>query len=305
MFNRAWRGRVDRLAWCAVALSALLCEAGVAQDAAPEAAPPPDTRGLTEVRNLSKLPPELAKTLGWLQDDKDRITDLERESTVTVPRWVDRWFLLAGVSENQALVAIEEQRAYSSSSRLHANSYALVGTHWVAGREWILNSRPHTVGELVQVIQSPESQALTAQWQKKMQTNDVSRRRAEAVFRSPGPLRAVNINDEEIRQIEAVVHDIFPGAIVTISGVTQGCPCEDGPACSAQVSTAIYRQNAMRGLALSDINEHWVIGPVQQWYLDSAKLERTAFPNRAAYATAREALDERFPTCAIGPSSGH
>jgi hypothetical protein len=303
MFNRAWR--VDRLMWCAVALSALFGEACVAQDAAPDAEPPTDVRGLTEIRNLSKLPPELAKTLGWHQDDKDRIADLEREPSATVPRWVDRWFLLAGVSENQALVAVEEQRGYSSSSRLHANSFALVGSHWMVGKEWVLGSRPHTIGELAQMLQSPESQALTAQWQKKLQANDVSRRRAESVFRSPGPLRAVNINDEEIRQIEAVVHDVFPGAIVTISGVTQGCPCEDGPACSAQVSTAIFRQDTMHGLALSDINEHWVIGPVQQWYLDAAKLKRTTFPNYAAYAAALQVLDDRFPTCAVGPSSGH
>jgi len=303
MFNRAWR--VDRLVWCAVALGALFGETGVAQDAAPDTDAPPDVRGLTEIRNLSKLPPELAKTLGWHQDDKDRIADLEREPTASVPRSVDRWFLLAGLSDSQALVAIEEQRGYSSSSRLHANSYALVGTHWVAGREWILGSRPHTIGELTQLIQSPESQALTAKWQKKLQAVDTDERKYRSAYRSPGPLREVNINDEEVRQIEAVVHDAFPGAIVTISGVTQGCPCEDGPACSAQVSTAIYRQNTMRGLALSDINEHWVIGPLQQWYLDSAKLERTAFPNRAAYAAAREALDDRFPACAIGPSSGH
>ena len=88
MFNRAWR--VDRLVWCAVALGALFGETGVAQDAAPDTDAPPDVRGLTEIRNLSKLPPELAKTLGWHQDDKDRIADLEREPTASVPRWVDR-----------------------------------------------------------------------------------------------------------------------------------------------------------------------------------------------------------------------
>jgi hypothetical protein len=297
--------RVDRLIVCAVALCGLFGRTCVAQDDAPDADPPPDTSGMTEIRNLSKLPPELAKTLGWHQDDKDRIADLEREPTATVPRWVDRWFLLAGMSDNQALVAIEEQRGYSSSSRLHANSYALVGTHWVAGREWILGSRPHNIGELGQLIQSPQSQVLTAQWQKSLQASNVYRRRAETAYRSPGPLRAVNINDEEIRQIESVVRDVFPGAIVTISGVTQGCPCEDGPACSAQVTTAIYRDNTMRGLALSDINEHWVIGPLQQWYLDAAKLKRTAFSNNAAHAAALQALDDRYPTCAIGPSSGH
>jgi hypothetical protein len=303
MFNRAWR--VDRLMCCAVALSALLGEASVAQDTAPHSDPPLDTRGLTEIRNLSELPPELAETLGSHQDDQDRIADLERKPTAPIPRWVDRWFLLAGVGDNRALVAIEEQHGYGSSSRLHATSFALQGVHWVAGQEWILSSRPHTIGELAQLIQSPESHALTVQWQKKLQAVDTDRRRYWSAYHSPGPLRAVNINDEEVRQIEATVHDVFPGAIVTISGVTQGCACEDGPACTAQVSTAIYRQNTMHGLALSDINEHWVIGPVQQWYLDSAKLERTAFPNRAAYAAAREALDARFPTCAIGPQGGH
>lgn len=181
----------------------------------------------------------------------------------------------------------------------------MVGTHWVAGREWILGSRPHDIVELGQLTQSPESQALTIQWQKGLQAGNVHRRRAETAYRSPGPLRAVNINDEEVRQIEAVVHDVFPGAIVTISGVTQGCPCEDGPACSAQVTTAIYRDNTMRGLALSDIDEHWVIGPLQQWYLDSATLRRTNLKDFAAYTAARQEMDNRYPTCAIGPPLAH
>src|SRR5690348_11837380 len=49
------------------------------------------------------------------------------------------------------------------------------------------------------------------------------------------PVREKNISDDEIREIENVIHDIFPHALVNISTVVTGCPCEEGPKCKDQV----------------------------------------------------------------------
>ncbi len=43
------------------------------------------------------------------------------------------------------------------------------------------------------------------------------------------PLRETKISDNEVRQIEQAPKAVFPTEIVNISGVTTGCPCEDGP----------------------------------------------------------------------------
>ena len=192
---------------------------------------------------------------------------------------------------------------YRSSEGIHANGFTLVGSEWVASGEWILSSRPHTVQELVQLTRSPESQALTARWQKLQRDRDLQRRIAEsepARYRQPAVLREIDINDEEVRQIEAVVRELIPGAVVMISGVAKGCPCEDGPGCSAQVWIAVHLPKQTRSLELSDINDRWVIGPVQQWFLDSAQLQRSQYPASGDYVVARQALDDRYPACAAG-----
>jgi len=284
MFNRS--RRMDHLTCCAVALCSFFGVTGAA-----EMDPPTDIHGLEEVRNLSKLPHEVAKALGWQRSDKDRIADLERESGIPSPTSLDRWFLLGGLSKTYALVAIEERAGYRSSDRIHANGFSLVGTNWVASGEWVLSSRPHTVDELVQLLRSPESQALTARWRKRQLDDDLQRRIIESEptrsYRPKAPLREINISDEEVRQIEAVVRELIPGAIVTISGVAQGCPCEDGPGCSAQVWTAVYSSERTSSL------------------LESAQLERSKYPTHAAYTAARGALDDRYPACTTGPSNTH
>ena len=202
---------------CAVALWSFF---GIA--VASETDPPTDIPALQEVRNLSKLPLEVAKALGWQHSDKDRIADLERESGIPGPRTLDRWFLLGGLSKTYALVAIEERAGYSPYHRIHANGFSLAGTSWSASGEWVLSSRPHTIDELVQLLRSPESQALTARWRKKQRDDDLQRRIVESEptrsYRPHGPLREINIGDDEVRQIEVVVREVIPGAIVTISG---------------------------------------------------------------------------------------
>jgi hypothetical protein len=277
--------------------------------AASEPDAPTDLPVLQEVRNLSKLPPGLAKALGWHDGDKDRIADLERESGIPGPKTIDRWFLIGGLSKTYALVAIEERAGYPPYHRLHANGFSSDGTSWIASGEWMLSARPHTVDELLQILRSPESQALTVKWRKKQRDDDLQRRIIESEptrsYRPYGPLREINISDDEVRQIEGVVREVIPGAIVTISGVAKGCPCEEGPDCTAQVWTAVHSSGRTSSLELSDLNDHWVIGPVQRWFMESAQLERSRFPTYAAYTAAREALDDRYPACTTGPPITH
>lgn len=303
MLDCSWT--TNHLRRCVILLCSLL---GVTYAA--ETDLPPGLNDLEEVRTLAKLPGELAKVVGWQGRDEDRIADLERDSAIAGPgpTSFERWFLLAGLSNNYALIAMEERSGYRSADRIHANGFSLTGSDWVAAGEWVLSSRPHTVGELVQLVRSPESQALTARWQRYQRDRDLQRRISESEptrYRSPASFREIDINDEEIREIEGVVRELIPGAIVMISGVAKGCPCEDGPACAAQVWIAVHLPKQTRSLELSDINDHWVIGPVQQWFLDSGQLQRSKYSTSAEYAAARQALDDRYPICSAPPSSAH
>jgi hypothetical protein len=109
--------------WGAVALWSFF---GVA--VASETDPPTDIPVLQVVRNLSKLPQEVAMALGWQHSDRDRIADLERESGISGPKTLDRWFLLGGLSKTYVLVAIEEHAGYPP---IPPNScqWILVGWH--------------------------------------------------------------------------------------------------------------------------------------------------------------------------------
>src|SRR5580700_8162792 len=45
-------------------------------------------------------------------------------------------------------------------------------------------------------------------------------------------LRAENIRDEEVKEIQMVVATLDRGFITSIGGVVAGCHCEEGPACT-------------------------------------------------------------------------
>jgi hypothetical protein len=262
---------------------------------------PPDVHSWSEIRHLSALPADLAKTLGWQGAEQDTIDDLEREPGNAAPNSVNRWFLLGGLTKTSALIVIEYRAVYRPFDRYRAKRLSLVGSKWTVSGEWALSSRPHTVAELSQMLAASETQVLNTQWRDWERQLDADRRRYRATptpaSAGNAPLRKTNINDEEVREIQAVVHELAPGAIVLIAGVTDGCPCEDGPACSAQVWTAIDRAQGVRSLELSQINGHWMIGPVQQWLLDWAQLDRVKFRNPAEYGAAVTALNNRFPAC--------
>src|SRR5579871_850996 len=129
-------------------------------------------------------------------------------------------------------------------------------------------------------------------------------------WRRHGPLREINLSDNEIREIQAIALRVFPGAILSISGVVSGCPCEEGPQCSDQVWIVAHTGGRTRGLQLSRIGGRWSIGIVQQWWFDYEEL-RTNVQQQAAdrnitirrgYEQLQE-MQDKFPACASGQAS--
>lgn len=84
------------------------------------------------------------------------------------------------------------------------------------------------------------------------------------------PLRELNLSDTEVRQIQSIAWRVFPGAILNISGVVSGCPCEEGPSCTDQVWIVAHGHGEALGLELSRIYGRWTVGTVQQYWLDLA-----------------------------------
>jgi hypothetical protein len=120
-------------------------------------------------------------------------------------------------------------------------------------------------------------------------------------IRRESPVRTENIRDQEVREIQSVMSQLQPGALVNIGTVVTGCPCEDGPSCTDQVWVVAYRPDESVGLVLSRIDGRWGIGPLQQWWLDSDDLEarRKSFRSYGDYIVAQEALAKRHPKCVV------
>ncbi len=119
-----------------------------------------------------------------------------------------------------------------------------------------------------------------------------------------GRLRYLNISDDEVREIQRIASEVVPDVFVYISGVTVGCPCEDGPACSAQVWVVARRaDNTTAGLLLSKVSDHWAIGRVQHWWLmfDDLQSRNRAFESASEYQQAQDRLIDEFPACAQDP----
>ncbi len=92
--------------------------------------------------------------------------------------------------------------------------------------------------------------------------------------RRDSPLRYENITDEEVREVQAAAAEILPREYVSINGVVNGCPCEDGLKCTNQIWIVARKFGNAAGLLLSKIDGHWVIGPVQRWYLRYEEMNR-------------------------------
>ena len=115
------------------------------------------------------------------------------------------------------------------------------------------------------------------------------------------PLRDVNISDEEIREVEQLTRKVLPRAYVNISPVVADCPCEEGPACSAQVYVVAQTSDETRGLQLSRMKDRWNVGVVQQWWTRREAVVRqhtgNSFLDSYLYRKAVNELIEEFPLC--------
>ncbi len=112
------------------------------------------------------------------------------------------------------------------------------------------------------------------------------------------PLRYENITDMEVREIQAVAAKFVPKAIVNISPVVTGCPCEEGPQCTDQVYIVASSLDDSVGLQLSRVKNAWQVGVVQRWWLRYDALRaRIVTMNFRAYEASEAELFRELPQC--------
>lgn len=272
----------------ALILSALVPGAG-AQETKPGGV---ETRSLAELRWLSELPPDLAVVLGWKGAGRDGMADVQESFNATGARDSRlplRHFLLAGASANAALVAYEEGGTSDHRNRFRAWAYQLTNetTAWKQTGEWALSARPWTLRDLIVEVNFAANPPVYRTFKRTYPG------------RRDGPLREANLSDDEVREIQAVAHGVVPDAIVNISGVVTGCPCEEGAGCKEQVWIVAHRPGEMKGLQLSRVSGKWGIGPLQQWWLEYERIDaqRNRYASWTEFMQAHQKLDERYPLC--------
>jgi hypothetical protein len=126
-------------------------------------------------------------------------------------------------------------------------------------------------------------------------------------------LRAENIRDEEVKEIQMVVAALDRGFITSIGGVVAGCHCEEGPACTDEISVALQKAGRTVGMNFSKIEGKWQLGELQKWDLKYqavlAKYRDISFAParergklRQAYAEELATLLAEMPQCAANPT---
>jgi hypothetical protein len=281
-----------------VCFLAALVFAGFAVRALAAETPAFDVRSMIEVRTLSKLPKEVNAMLGREKSGSEGIADAGGRFNTTVSAGSSlplRQFIVAGQNIDNVLVAYEQG---GSSETFHASAFVYERSGWKQVREWDLTEKPDDLRTLL-YLTFPDAEGVTEAYRKASRFRAIFKSRVGLPpSRRDSPLRDSNITDEEVREIQIVARQVMPGAIVNISGVVMGCPCEDGPTCSDQVWIVAYTPEKSRGLQLSKMGGHWTIGPLQQWWINydelSARSERLR-PD--AFLTAESDLMEKYPAC--------
>jgi hypothetical protein len=116
--------------------------------------------------------------------------------------------------------------------------------------------------------------------------------------RRDSPLRYLNINDDEIREVQAITAKYLPHAMVNISPVVTGCPCEEGSQCTDQLYVVAVQGDTTLGVQLSRVKNVWQLGVVQDWWWRYASLEKKVDMAWEEYAMAWDRLAREFPRCA-------
>jgi hypothetical protein len=114
------------------------------------------------------------------------------------------------------------------------------------------------------------------------------------------PMREINLSDGEVREIEALAGKYALNSMLNISPVIAGCACEEGPLCTDQLYVVATTPHETVGLQLSRVRNAWIVGPVQQWWLQFDKLRaRKATMDWPRYADAKNRMLLEFPMCAL------
>jgi hypothetical protein len=112
------------------------------------------------------------------------------------------------------------------------------------------------------------------------------------------PLRALNISDDEMREVQVVTERFLPRAYVNVSPVVTGCPCEEGPDCKDQLYVMATANGATLGVQLSKGRNGWVVGDVQKWWLRYQRLlDQRSEMDWKNFQDAEMVLVLDFPTC--------
>lgn len=260
---------------------------------------PIDTRSLVEVRSIEAFPEDVRKALGRQKSGAQGIADKWDKVNArgsTNNQLPVRRFITGGVGPSSALVAYEQGGGGTSAQ---AAAFSLERSGWVKVGQWTLHEKTYSLHGLLELVDSkhyPEG----ANWKRRAILSE--RMKKTRPFRRDGPLRELNVTDEEVLEIKSATLRIYPGSLVNISGVVTGCPCEEGLACSDQVWIVTHRPGLMKGLQLSRINGHWAVGIVQQWWLNFEKVEGIRTTSPRAYDKAIQNLYDSFPACANDPT---
>ena len=248
---------------------------------------PVDTRSLVEVGSIEALPADVKRMLGRQNTGVEGIADKWdrfNATDVTYNQLPMRRFIAGGAGPGSAVVAYEQGgRGYS----IQAAAFALARSGWVKAGQWTLPDNPHTLRGLLQLVDSQHYPNQPAMMRP---------------VRRDGPLRELNVSDDEVREIQSISFAVLPGAMVNISGVVTGCPCEEGPACSDQVWVVAHRPGRSQGLQLSRVNGHWGISVVQQWWLNFEELQVVRATAPDVYAESLQNLYASYPVCTNPPA---
>lgn len=148
--------------------------------------------------------------------------------------------------------------------------------------------------------QSPGKRIDYEQWQAGVQFRDPILRRAESMrpVRRDAPLRELNITAEEVREIQLEAKNHIPRALVNISPVVTGCPCEEGGKCTDQVYILATQGDKTSGMQLSRVQNAWRVSAVQKWWWQFERLrERRPKMDWIEYDLALTDLALDYPMC--------
>jgi hypothetical protein len=261
---------------------------------------------LAEARTLDALPKEVTQLLGRGKPGNEGIANVREpfnRTDVVDTRLPMRRFIVGGSDLRFVLVAYEQGgRAYG----IFAKAFSLDAAGWREVGSWTLSHNPYTLWGLVDEVDPEANDTKTVIGRSVRETlRRQSRVLGTRPVRPQGKLRDQNLSDDEIREIQAIGLRELPGAVdVNISGVTAGCPCEEGDECSDQVWIVAYRPGESLGLLLSRMEDRWKIGPLQQWWLDYDKLTaRRERLSNTSFDLEQTWLFDRFPMCPDQPAS--